>query len=142
MDERRTRRDLLAASGAVLTTALAGCGGGGGGGTTTVKGERIELGAKTEGWVGRVPSAIDGETNPTLQPVVGQTYTVVIENLDGVPHDFVVEDGSGNKVVESEDADSKGDTTSVTFEATAAMTTYYCSYHPTSMRGDVKPQQS
>ncbi|MFC7165524.1 cupredoxin domain-containing protein [Halospeciosus flavus] len=140
----RTRRDVLAASGALLTTALAGCGGGGNGNgeTTTVRGERIELGAKTEGWVGRVPTSIDGETNPTLRPVVGQTYTVVVENLDGVPHDFVVEDGSGKKIVESETVDSQGDTTSVTFEGTAAMTTYYCSYHPSSMRGDVKPQQS
>jgi FtsP/CotA-like multicopper oxidase with cupredoxin domain len=99
--------------------------------------ERFELGGRTSGWVGQTPEAIADQTNPTLRLTPGETYTVVWKNLDGVIHNFVIENADGDALVRTEDATEKGATRQVTFEATEEMAEYYCQYHPTRMRGEV-----
>ncbi|WP_225335126.1 cupredoxin domain-containing protein [Halomicrobium urmianum] len=99
--------------------------------------EQIELGGDTTGWVGRAPADIEDETNPTLTLVPGRSYEVVWENVDGVPHNFVVRDGSGEDLIRSEIISEEGATQTVEFEATDAMAEYLCEVHPNTMVGDV-----
>lgn len=95
------------------------------------------LGAERSGWRGRQPEAIAGRTNPilTLQP--GITYGMTWRNLDGREHRLVVENGSGERIAATESASEQGATRSVTFEATADVASYYCEFHPESMRGEL-----
>lgn len=96
----------------------------------------IELEGAASGWVGVAPGDIEGETNPTLALQEGEEYTVTWINADGMPHNFVIEDGEGANLVESEII-SEGSQT-VEFTATVEMDEYYCGVHPESMRGDVR----
>ncbi len=132
---RPTRRTVLgAAAGAAGVGAVASLGLG--------QQSNVELGGAVSGWVGRAPEAIADETNPTLTLVAGETYTVVWENLDGAPHNFVVVDGDGNELVSSEILDEQGATQTVEFEATEEMAEYFCSVHPSSMRGTIQLGQA
>lgn len=110
-----------------------GGGGGGGGGVTTYK-----LGGKTEGWQGQAPGSIKGKTNPPLILKPGQKYKVVWENLDGMVHDFTIHDSSGNKLKQSKKATKQGKTVSITFTASEKMAQYVCTFHSSSMKGEVK----
>lgn len=100
--------------------------------------ETIKLGGKIPGWQGRVPSAIQGKTNPTLSLEPGTTYRLTWVNLDGAEHELIIEDSNGNEITATESASKKGVTRSVTFTATRKMAQYYCEYHPKSMRGNVE----
>ena len=97
----------------------------------------FHFGGEVQGWHGRAPESISGTTNPTIELEAGNRYKVVWENLDGIPHDFAILDASGNRLMGTEIYSSEGKTVSLTFEATAAMSTYYCSVHPSSMRGEI-----
>jgi plastocyanin len=143
-----TRRTFLKLAGAATLTSLAGClrmnGGGGGGGDGNESGgggkspkKTFKLGGKVAGWQARAPGSIEGKTNPTLQMTAGTTYEIVWENLDGKEHELIIESGSGEEIAATEHAKKKGQTRSVTFEATTEMASYYCEYHPKSMRGKV-----
>ncbi|PSP80115.1 hypothetical protein BRC81_02680 [Halobacteriales archaeon QS_1_68_20] len=103
--------------------------------------ETIELVGGTDGWVGRSPDDVAGETNPTLVLDPGTDYAVVCENADGAAHNLVVEDGDGDRLVRSDLVEREGATQTVEFTATAEMTTYYCEVHPNSMRGNVDAGQ-
>ncbi|UPM42379.1 PQQ-dependent sugar dehydrogenase [Halocatena salina] len=127
-----TRRAFLKAVGA--TGALIG----GGGIAVAQDTPSFEFGGVTPGWEGRTPSSIDGETNPTLELSVGQTYTIVWENVDGLPHDFVILDANEEEIVGTEIVDEQGATLTLEFEATEEMAEYYCSVHPASMRGAIQ----
>ena len=104
----------------------------------------IELEAYTGGWEGVIHRGppdppgdkIEGETNPTLTFEDGVDYTVTWTNEDGQPHNFVIEDSSGEEIVQTE-VISEGSQT-VEFTATGVMAEYYCEVHPQSMRGDVR----
>lgn len=98
----------------------------------------IQLDGATSGWIGVTPASIEGETNPTLELEPGTTYTVVWENADGAPHNFVIETDDGENLVETEIIEEEGETQTVEFEATEEMAEYYCEVHPNSMRGDVR----
>jgi Copper binding proteins, plastocyanin/azurin family len=102
-----------------------------GGGTT------IRLGGRVSGWQGRAPNSIKGQKNPTLPLKPGEKYTVVWENLDGQPHDFVIRNGSGKQLVKTKIMSARGQTQSVTFTAKKNMATYICTVHPTTMKGQV-----
>lgn len=126
---RRTFLKAVAATGAIV----------GVGGITAAQEERaFELGGVTPGWEGRTPSSIEGETNPTLELEAGETYKITWENVDGQPHDIVILDGNGEEIVGTEIIEEQGATQTLEFEATEEMAEYYCSVHPTSMRGDVQ----
>jgi hypothetical protein len=144
-----TRRTVLKLAGTTTLVSLAGClnsggggsdgnegGGGNGDGGTSPK-KTIKLGGKVAGWQGKAPSAIEGKTNPKLQMTAGTTYEIVWENLDGKKHELIIESGSGEEIAATEHAKKKGQTRSITFKATKEMASYYCEYHPKSMRGKV-----
>jgi plastocyanin/sugar lactone lactonase YvrE len=101
-----------------------------------VESTTIELGGEISGWQGRAPQSIDGKTNPTLRLEAGTTYEIVWENLDIAPHNVVIENEGGDKLVESDIITSE--TQTVEFTAEEGMSVYYCAVHPSSMRGDVE----
>lgn len=64
-------------------------------------GEVILLGGRTPGWEGyRLPGEAEatGATNPTLTLQEGTTYTLLWTNLDGVGHNFAIQDADGNNL--------------------------------------------
>ncbi|MFP9192693.1 PQQ-dependent sugar dehydrogenase [Natronosalvus vescus] len=119
-------------------TGAAGVMAGLGGLATAQEETAIELGGVTSGWEGRAPPEIEGETNPTLSLEPGETYTITWENVDGLPHDIIILDAEGEEIVGTEIMDDQGETQTLEFEATEEMSEYYCSVHPTTMRGDIQ----
>lgn len=105
--------------------------------TVTAQQTTFRLGGRIAGWQGRSPSSIQGQTNPTLSLMPGKTYKIVWENLDGTPHNVVIEDANGNNLVRTKIITEQGATQSVTFTASKQMAEYYCEVHPQSMRGSV-----
>ncbi|WP_436343811.1 PQQ-dependent sugar dehydrogenase [Natronorubrum sp. FCH18a] len=99
--------------------------------------ETIELGGETSGWQGVSPDDIADEENPTLDLEEGTTYEVVWENLDGQPHNFVVESEDGEELERTELMSEEGETQSLEFEATSEMAEYYCEPHAGTMRGEI-----
>ncbi|WP_226479609.1 PQQ-dependent sugar dehydrogenase [Natrinema amylolyticum] len=99
--------------------------------------EMIELGGQTSGWQGVAPDDIADETNPTLELEEGTTYELTWENLDGLPHNFVIESEDGEQLERTELLSQEGETQSLEFEATSEMSTYYCEPHSATMRGDI-----
>ncbi|WP_135828410.1 outer membrane protein assembly factor BamB family protein [Halorussus halobius] len=97
----------------------------------------FSFGGAIAGWTGRAPSSIEGETNPTMELEAGNRYRVVWENVDGAPHDFVIQNGDGDRIVGTEVFAQQGETYTLTFEATEEMAQYICTVHPNSMVGDV-----
>lgn len=108
-------------------------------GTTTINEElpTIILGGEMSHWFGIAPDAIHGKENPTLTLEPGQRYRLVWINVDGAPHEPVIEDADGNVLVTTDPVRTTGLTASVTFEATEEMVEYYCTFHPQNMRSDV-----
>lgn len=98
----------------------------------------ILLGGEVEHWFGLMPEAIHGKENPVLSLEAGQTYRLVWMNLDGEPHEPVIEDADGNVLVSTAPARVPGATRAVTFEATPEMAEYYCTFHPQMMRAAVE----
>lgn len=98
----------------------------------------FEMNAVSTGWEGTAPEALAGVTNPTLQLEAGATYRVIWTNDDGAEHDFVVLDDAGDRIVGTELYQTGGESHELVFEATEAMTQYYCSTHPDTMRGTVE----
>ena len=99
--------------------------------------ETFELNGITGGWVGIAPEGIVDETNPTLELEAGETYRVIWTNGDGNPHDFVILDAAGDRIVGTEIFSDEGERHELEFEATEEMVEYYCSVHPNTMRGDI-----
>ena len=97
MTWQTSRRRFLKA--AAATGALAGLNA-----TVLAQGqdeEVILLGGKVAGWQGyRLPgeATATGSSNPTLNLQSGTTYTLIWENLDGVPHNFAIKDSQGNNL--------------------------------------------
>lgn len=107
--------------------------------TTAQTEHEIELEGATTGWIGRLPEEIEGERNPTLELVDGETYTLRWENVDGVGHNFVIEDEDGEEqFVETEIISGSGETQEVEFTAEEGMAEYFCAPHPQQMRGDIE----
>ncbi len=99
------------------------------------------LGGEQSGWKGREPATIAEETNPTLSMVAGRTYEITWENLDGMEHELIIETESGEQLAATESTTEQGATRSLTFEATSEAASYYCEYHPESMRGEIMVSQ-
>ncbi|MFC6768410.1 PQQ-dependent sugar dehydrogenase [Natrinema soli] len=139
-EDARRERDLDGSSRRLFlkTAAATGVVAGLGGISAAQEAQEFELGGETSGWVGQSPSEIEGETNPTLELEEGQSYVVTWENIDGLPHDFVLLDSEGQELEGTEITDGEGETLTLEFEATAEMAEYYCSVHPNSMRGDIQ----
>ena len=108
-----------------------------GGGNAIDPGTTIELGAEMTGWQGRAPSSIEGTTNPTLPLQAGETYTIEWTNIDGYPHDFDVLNAQGDTIVDNGLLSTQGETQTVELTVTEEMAEYYCSVHPSRMRGAI-----
>lgn len=99
---------------------------------------RYRFGGRVQGWQGREPQRIADAVNPTLQLEAGETYEVTWENLDGVPHDFTIQDSQGNVLAQTELVSEQGATRTLTFTATEKMAQYVCTVHPSTMVGDIQ----
>ncbi|AEH38830.1 PQQ-dependent sugar dehydrogenase [Halopiger xanaduensis] len=99
--------------------------------------QTIELGGETSGWTGVAPDAIADETNPTLELAEGTTYELTWENVDGAPHNVVIESEDGEELERTEIMSSQGETQTLEFEATSDMATYFCEPHRPTMNGDI-----
>lgn len=95
------------------------------------------LGGLTAGWEGVAPESINGTVNPMLNLTAGQLYAITWVNVDGAPHNVVIENQQGNEVAGTEVASGQGTTQTLVFRASSEGT-YYCVVHPSSMRGDVQ----
>ena len=105
--------------------------------------EEIRLGAHVEGWIGIEPEAIEEELNPEWLLTEGETYTVIIENVDDVEHNLAIENIDG-EVVDDYETDSiteEGETVEMEFEATEEMVIYVCHFHEDTMAGEIVPQE-
>lgn len=63
--------------------------------------EVVLLGGQTAGWLGyRLPGQAEatGSTNPTMTLREGTTYTLMWKNVDGVGHNFAIQDSQGNNL--------------------------------------------
>lgn len=157
-DSVSRRKALKLAGAAAATATIAGCSsddggngdengdenGGGNGGENNADAwadvSEFSLIGQTGGWEGDSPDPISGATNPTLYLTEGEEYTVEWENGDGIEHNFVIEDGDGNDIEESDYEAEQGATVTMSFEATAEMAEYYCTPHPDQMRGSIEIQ--
>ena len=136
---RLTRRRALQALAGTATTALGGC----------IKVDtsindppfgpgqtaRYRLGATTVSWLGLEPPLIAQIRNPTLQFPPGKRVEITWVNLDGNRHQFLIEDGTGDVLAETEATTTEGATRTITFEARQEMVEYVCDFYPAQMRG-------
>lgn len=113
--------------------------GDGNGNDTIEPGTTITFDGYTGGWEATAPSAISGQTNPTLTLQEGAQYTLQFTNQDGAPHDIAVQDSGGNVLNDSGSYVSEvGATDSVDITASTEMATYVCTAHPTTMVGSIE----
>ncbi|RBI61307.1 hypothetical protein DMJ13_16465 [halophilic archaeon] len=117
----------------VATTAVAGVASG--------QAKTFEFAGSVSGWQGRSPEAIADETNPTLHLVAGQKYVVSWENVDGEPHNFAIENQSGEVLKETEVLSQRGGVQTVEFTAKPGMATYFSQVNPETMRGKIVVRQ-
>lgn len=97
-----------------------------------------EFEGELSGWYGREPASIQGEEDPRITLHPGVTYEITWINGDGEGHRFAIEDTRGNKLVQSGDSSEEGARRTMNFEATEEMAEYYCTFHTSTMRGDVR----
>lgn len=98
----------------------------------------IELEGETdEGWIGRRPAVIDGETNPDVALFEGEEYEFVWTNGDGEAHNLAIWDDEG-PIVSTAFEDEEGATTEIDVEATEEMEQYLCETHPDEMSGGIE----
>lgn len=125
------RRFLQTAAATGVATVFSGIG------AAQIEDGQIELGGLSDGWVGQAPEEIDGVQNPTLNLEEGESYEVTWQNFDGVEHNFVIINGEGEHLLETDLMGEAGETQSVEFEAESEMAEYYCGPHPQTMRGEI-----
>lgn len=139
--QARNRRWFLRAAGATIATAaIAGCVGDDGSDDEDAWADvsEITLEGYSTGWVGVSPDVIADEENPTLVLQEGEEYTIEWINGDNLAHDMEIQDSDATVLHETETVETEDESTSVTFEATAEMTAYECSYHRGIQRGDIE----
>lgn len=101
--------------------------------------EPIVLGGKVDYWFGLSPEEYEGEENPTLELVDGETYEIVWINMDGEPHNIAIQDEDETDLEAVDDeVDEIGETQSLSFTASEEMDTYYCTIHPETQIGDLE----
>lgn len=90
------------------------------------------------GWRAQSPGLVSGQVNPTLLLVPGRIHEVVWQNVDGAPHNFLLETDDDEMLVRSDTITDSGSWQTVKFVASERMYQYYCQFHPLGMRGDVE----
>jgi len=99
-----------------------------------------ELGGSSDGWSGESPSSIDGQTNPTLELEVGDSYVITWYNRDGECHNFVIHDEDGTAIESTEANNEEGTWESVMFTATDEMVEYVSEPQESAMKGKIVPK--
>lgn len=142
--DRRTFLKLGAGASAASLSALAGCS------NLHITFEpksgarpatRFVLGAKAKSFRGIAPEYIRKERNPTLHMRPGKTVDLVVKNIGGGTHALVVENSLDRTLLETEPTTRRGQTRTLTFEASQEMTTYLDPHHPVLMRGELLVNQ-
>ncbi len=142
MQDRNRRWFLKAAGATVVAGTLAGCIGDDDDdeiGPDDWEGiTEITLEGYADRWEGMEPSFIDGVANPTLYLTEGEEYTIEWVNGDGVDHNLQIENDAGDVLYETEFVSGVGNGDTLTFTATAEMTTYICDVHRAQQVGDIE----
>ena len=146
-----SRRRTLALSGSALTVAIAGCSVPDAADDTSPREyelrredwedvDEIALNGFTNGWIGVEPSVIEGVQNPALLLFEGAEYELRWENRDGIRHNLALRDDDGGLVndYETDYVRNRGETVSLSFEATPELHRYVCDPHPRSMVGYIE----
>lgn len=153
-DNPVSRRTALKLTGAAASTALvAGCSGGGDsgnggdssddGGSDGIEiepGTDIRFSGQTSSWDGLEPSAIEGESNPTLILTEGEDYTIGWTEGDGAAHNMEIRNDSDDVVNDlrtSDPVSDPGEDQILEFTASSEMAKYRCAPHP-NMEGDIQ----
>lgn len=100
-------------------------------------GTELVFDGRVSGWLGTSPSSIADENNPALQLHEGAEYTFTWNNVDGAPHNVIIEDESGNTEYVATEIITSG-SQSTTFTVEPGMASYYCEVHPSSMRAPIE----
>ncbi|WP_408956706.1 twin-arginine translocation signal domain-containing protein [Natrinema sp. 74] len=152
-DKAVSRRTALKLTGAAASTALvAGCssdsGGNGNGnnddssdsGPVSIKpGKTIMFKANGHKWVGKKPSSIEGQTNPTIELTEGGSYTIGwTQNETGHNLELKKDDESVWNNKSTPTASSTGDGQTLEFTASTKIAEYACNPHYPGMAGDIK----
>jgi plastocyanin len=128
----------------VLALTAAGCGGGNddGGGASAAATTAAPATTSAPGTTAAAGGGADDELKLVAKGVKfdktsfdlksGSSYTVEVDNQDGVEHNFTFEAANANQDVEANE-DAK-----VTFTAPAAGSyEFHCKYHPAAMKGTI-----
>ena len=149
---RLSRRRTLAVTGTALSGAIAGCSSSGESDGSGAGGEKwqqplepddwadveeIRLDGYTNGWAGVEPDLIEGIKNPTLLLFAGDEYEITWENADGVAHNVAVRNEGGTPAKRTERISKRGETQTLSFEATPELRDYVCEPHSRMMRGAI-----
>ncbi|TYT61263.1 cupredoxin domain-containing protein [Natrialba swarupiae] len=101
--------------------------------------DAIELEAHADdGWVGRRPAPIDGETNPDLALYEGREYEFIWTNADGDVHNFAIWEDGDEPLVSTAFVDTEGEETTTVVEAGSEMDVYLCETHEREMVGSLE----
>ena len=153
-DNPVSRRTALKVTGAAATTAfIAGCSDDGGDGNGSENGgdegfeieagETIELEAQTTEWTGVAPSAIEGESNPTLILEADEDYTIGWTEGDDAGHNIELRDENDEVVEDYETEQMSADEIEneedqmIDFTASDDIAVYRCQPHA-QMEGDIQ----
>jgi FtsP/CotA-like multicopper oxidase with cupredoxin domain len=93
-------------------------------------------GSELAGW--GLSSSSESNPGPQITVHQGDTVTITLHSTDGHPHKFFVDYNNDHALGAGEpNSSSFSATTTINFAANQVGTfTYYCQFHPTSMKGD------
>jgi plastocyanin len=104
-------------------------------------GNEILFAGESMSWVGKQPSEIQGESNPTITLTAGETYSIGWDEGDGQEHKFEIWNENGTVVggYETPAATEPGPDQVMEVEASSEMAEYVCKPHSTmGMRGTIE----
>lgn len=104
-------------------------------------GNEILFAGESMSWVGKQPSEIQGESNPTITLTAGETYSIGWDEGDGQEHKFEIWDENGTVVggYETPAATEPGPDQIMEIEASSEMAEYVCNPHASmGMRGTIE----
>ena len=101
--------------------------------------DEIVLLGNSAGWEGVEPSAIEGETNPTLVLTEGESYSITWENDDGATHNIEIVDDGDDVVGDYSTENTNDDEQTLEIdEVTSDFHEYVCRPHAGPMRGSIE----
>ncbi|MHC3436619.1 cupredoxin domain-containing protein [Natrialbaceae archaeon A-gly3] len=107
--------------------------------------DEIYLEGHATGWIGIEPEGIEGESNPTLELIEGETYDFRWVNEDGAEHNVEIWDADEDVVDDYETegmAEQGEEQTLEDVEITTEMEEYACQFHPVAQVGPIDVQEA